>query len=218
MAKKQKYELDLLLKAVLLYADQYGGKIKATQLAKWASENVPGLEGVKDYHFIRPYKNSSGKMIEKDCTRKIHDINAKRNLNTMIERNILISSSNINDFFQLDQTAQRQQIINAREQIDRLKSKYLSVEQENKILVAENLRLKKEQEDLLLFRREHEKKTDRIESKLKQYGKILSEAQMKELLETIGIEDDRFSLLKHTHSLEIREEFTFDNVIDGIDF
>ena len=44
MARTAKFTDDLLLDAVVQYADIYKGKIKATELAEWARKNIAGLE------------------------------------------------------------------------------------------------------------------------------------------------------------------------------
>lgn len=56
MARTQKFPEDLLLEAVVKYAEVEKGKIKATELAAWSALNIKGLEGVRDYHFMRPVK------------------------------------------------------------------------------------------------------------------------------------------------------------------
>lgn len=54
MAKKQKIDNDLLLEAVVKYANICKGKIKYKELAEWSMANIPGLEEVKDYMFPGP--------------------------------------------------------------------------------------------------------------------------------------------------------------------
>lgn len=85
MAKTPKYTDEKLLEAVVKYADQHRGKIEATKLAEWASENIEGLEGVADRHFTRPEEKTdpkTGKKVKKTklCTEKITELNAARNV------------------------------------------------------------------------------------------------------------------------------------------
>ena len=70
MARTQKFPEDLLLEAVVKYAETEKGKIKATELAAWAALNIKGLEGVRDYHFMRPVLDKNPKTGKKTGTRK----------------------------------------------------------------------------------------------------------------------------------------------------
>ena len=76
MAKTQKYDDELLLEAVLKYSNQYKGIIKATKLAMWCQDNIPGLKGVEYYHFMRPTqelnpKNGKLEKKKKKCLRRV---------------------------------------------------------------------------------------------------------------------------------------------------
>ena len=100
MAKVQKYSDSLLLEAVIKYADQYPGKIYASRLANWASLNVPGLEEVREYMFLRPLivkdpKTGKQKQRLRPCTERITAINASRTLSSNIKSNILLHSSTL---------------------------------------------------------------------------------------------------------------------------
>ena len=61
MAKTYKFSEEQLLEAVVRYAELHRGKIEATKLAAWASENIEGLEGVEARHFIRPGSKTNTK-------------------------------------------------------------------------------------------------------------------------------------------------------------
>lgn len=54
MAKKQKIDNDLLLEAVVKYANICKGKIKIQGAGRMVNGKYPGLEEVKDYMFSRP--------------------------------------------------------------------------------------------------------------------------------------------------------------------
>ena len=93
MARTQKFPEDLLLEAVVKYAETEKGKIKATELAAWAALNIRGLEGVRDYHFMRPIRemdSRTGKqtLIKKSCTLRMEEINRARSLTESVKRNV----------------------------------------------------------------------------------------------------------------------------------
>ena len=81
MAKKQKIDNDLLLEAVVKYADVCKRKIKYKELAEWSAANISGLEDVKDYMFSRSMVETDPitgkkKQRERPCTVRIKEINA----------------------------------------------------------------------------------------------------------------------------------------------
>lgn len=91
MARTQKFPEDLLLEAVVKYAEVEKGKIKATELAAWAALNIKGLEGVRDYHFMRPVRNKDSKTGKqtagkKNCTLRMEEINRARSLTESVKR------------------------------------------------------------------------------------------------------------------------------------
>ena len=103
MARTQKYTEELLLEAVVKYAETERGKIKATELAEWAGANITGLEGVRDYHFMRPVREKDPQtgavtMRRKPCTVRMDEINRARNLTAQISRNALLKASTIEEF------------------------------------------------------------------------------------------------------------------------
>ena len=51
MAQKEKYTEEQLMDAVVKYSETVSGKIKITELAKWAADNVSGLEGIQAHNF-----------------------------------------------------------------------------------------------------------------------------------------------------------------------
>ena len=123
MARTQKYTEELLLEAVVKYAETERGKIKATELADWAGANITGLEGVRDYHFMRPAREKNpqtGAVIvrQKSCTVRMEEINKARSLTAQISRNALLKASTIEEFMNQPGFIQRRQIAETRETVD----------------------------------------------------------------------------------------------------
>ncbi len=116
MGRTQKFSDDLLLDAVIQYADIEKNKIKASKLAKWARINIAGLEEVQDYHFTRPSKNPvTGKLEKKLCTLRLEEINSIRDTRQLENRNVLTSNLNVDSFFVMDDREQRKEIMEMRE-------------------------------------------------------------------------------------------------------
>lgn len=149
MGKIQKYDDELLTDAVIRYSEQFPRKIiKFTELASWASEFVPGLESVRDYHFSRPVivENSKTKKREKKeklCTKRIHEINAARESKVVLKKNPLLSASDVEGFLALPSLEQRKLILEARGQIEVIENQARKTGIENARLQAENKDLEK---------------------------------------------------------------------------
>lgn len=157
MAKTAKYSDELLTEAVVRYAEQYKGKIKASELAVWASANIEGLSGVQGYHFQRSVrytdpKTGKTKEQKKQCTIKIEEINSSRSVAVGMKKNPLLQSSNIDDFLSTPAHVQRQYVMDTREQVETLQKRIIALERENQALRGENdhLRSVSEQLDLAL--------------------------------------------------------------------
>ena len=150
MARTQKYTEELLLEAVVKYAETGRGKIKATELAEWAGANVTGLEGVRDYHFMRPVREKDPQtgavtMRRKPCTVRMDEINRARSLTAQISRNTLLKASTIEEFMNQPGFIQRRQIAETRETVGRLAAKNESLSRANEALRAENKSFRKVQ-------------------------------------------------------------------------
>ncbi|MBR3165357.1 MAG: hypothetical protein IKF16_04215, partial [Lachnospiraceae bacterium] len=153
MARTQKYTEELLLEAVVKYAEAESGKIKATELAAWATVNISGLEGVRDYHFMRPVRErnlQTGVVMvrHKLCTVRMEEINKARSLTSQISRNTLLKASAIEDFMKQPGFVQRRQIAETRETVGRLAAKNESLSRANEALRAENNSFRKGMEQL----------------------------------------------------------------------
>lgn len=220
MAKTQTYSEDLLLDAVIKYADKFNGKIQLADLAKWAGINIPGLEGVRYYHFSRPQKITdpkTGKKIEKKkvCTERIEEINKARSAVYSIKKNILLQSAQIDEFFRLPIQSQRKMVIDTREQMDLLLQKNIYLERMNKKLNNENKNL--QEKNSACERRQNELMekqklvSEQVDALIKRHG----EKTIKEALGNIGITKDGYSLKTYVDSLaqDIGDVFSVNKAI-----
>ena len=209
MAKTPKYPEEKLLEAVVRYAEQYRGKIEATKLAAWASENIEGLDGVKDRHFTRPTEKKdtkTGKKVKeiRPCTAKINELNAARNTVTQMNTNVLLRSSNVDKFLDLPRHEQRQVIFDTRAQVDRLIAENAFLRQESKAVEARSQTISRYTESL----------EQQLESLKNDQAKLLSLVtramdkfdadERQRMLESIGICDGLFDLDTYVGSLSLR--------------
>lgn len=206
MAKTQKYRDELLLEAVVKYAELNRGKIVATKLAEWASANIDGLEGVRDYHFTRPYlekEPTTGKNVSKAkrCTEKINKINAARNTIVAINGNTLLRSANVDAFFLLPKHVQRELILQTREQVDRLTATTQYLQRENRTIAEENKALRSTQEELSSVQTDIINQQKKLMLLLRNAISDIDECKRKEILEKIGIHNGTIDLLEYTKSL-----------------
>lgn len=207
MAKRQKYADDLLLEAVIKFSEIEKGKIKATELARWARENMLGLEEVKDYHFTRAVKeknDKTGKMEEKPklCTLKIEEINKARTVTKSINSNMLLRSSNIDTFMEQPDTAKRKMVVQAREIVDKLVLQNGNLKRENEALKSQNKKLVSE----IDYVKEQISAVEIAQRKLiKQVNyimRITDETARKQMLSEMGIKDGSIDLDQYNDSLE----------------
>lgn len=221
MAKVQTYTDDLLLSAVIKYAERFSGKIFITDLAKWASANVPGLEGVKYYHFARPVKTKdpkTGKTIEKrkQCTERIEELNKARSVSFGVKKNTLLQSTRVDEFLKLPVQAQRKVILDTREQVDSLVKKNIYLTRTNKQLQEENEKLTE------INQKDNEKWNElsaRQKLLIKQVERLVAvygEESMREALRKIGVSDGGFDLKAYTESLslDIKDNFSIEDTLN----
>lgn len=208
MGKTQTYTDDQLLDAVIRYAEEFSGKIYASDLARWASSNISGLEGVRYYHFVRPVKTidpKTGKKTEKKklCTQRIDELNKARSVVYSVKQNVLLRSSRVDAFLELPVQTQRKMIIDTREQVDTLIKKNLYLTRSNKQLSAENQALLAENQsckDKLNALTEKQKRLSmQVSALLNTYG----EDSIRIALDKIGVTDQGFDLKKYTDSLTL---------------
>ena len=207
MARTQKYTEELLLEAVVKYAEAESGKIKATELAAWAAVNISGLEGVRDYHFMRPVRErnlQTGVVMvrHKLCTVRMEEINKARSLTSQISRNTLLKASAIEDFMKQPGFVQRRQIAETRETVGRLAAKNESLSRANEALRAENKSFRKGMERLTEDIRRLQDTQGRLTKQVMYLMKAADEKSRKEALTDMGLSDRSVDLDVYTRSLE----------------
>ena len=208
MARTQKFPEDLLLEAVVKYAEAEKGKIKATELAAWAALNIKGLEGVRDYHFMRPVldknpktgKKTAGK---KACTTRMEEINRARSLSESVKRNALLKASTIEAFMDQPDYVQRRQIAETRETVDRILAKNARLTRENDSLNTTNRQLKAEVTALSEKVEALRRMQALLSRKVLFLMKVTDEASRKAILAEMGIEDQGIDLDTYTQSLSL---------------
>lgn len=220
MAKKQRYTEEQLLDAVLRYADVYQGKIQYSKLAKWASENIEGMEGIRDYIFQRPIIErdpKTGKITEvpKECTKRVEQINDSRSTSHAIKTNTLLHSSNVSAFFDLPRSTQIELIMKTRELVDKLSASNKYLKNENQAIKSENERLSSDQEQLSARLADISKKQNTLFRSLNAVLAEGDEAKRRQILEAIGVKDNGFDLRKYAQSLsiDVDEAFSFNQAV-----
>ena len=212
MAKTQKYSEELLLGAVISYAEVTDAKIKASDLARWASTNVPGLEGVRDYHFTRPAKGAGqGK---RPSTLRMEEINARRDTPTALKLNRLLFSSNIDEFFTLDHTCQRELILETRKTVEELKTANRNLTRQNEHTKKENERLTAQIQDQDVYKEEKladlQNELGRLEKAIHLLCMRFGEEHCQKALEEMGILNGKNSLQAYVHSLKTAPKLSFE--------
>ena len=212
MGKSQKYSDELLTKALIKFADTHSGKIKYTELADWARNNVQGLEEVKDYHFSREIIDKDGKKKKKNVTRRIEEINSQRSYSSLIKGNELFSMVNIDKFFEAPNSSQRKMLAEARALFQKVVkenkklNKQLSDYEINSIINTKELaQLGEEQKKI-------EKKIQKFDKIVNWLKKRIDEKQEKEVLKEIGISDGEFNIDTYKNSL-INDTFDISKMI-----
>lgn len=206
MAKTQKFAEELLLDAVVRYAEICHTKIKTTELAEWARNNIIGLEEVRDYHFNRPMyvknqKTGKREKQKKACTIKIDEINSARSLNVVIERNVLLHSSSIDEFFKMPLSAQRKTIAEARESVDKLSHKNIRLTIDNQVLNKSNKELKEKLVQAEESIKKIQKKQDLIQKQINYILKHTDELERKKMLKQMGVGDGYYDIEQFIESI-----------------
>lgn len=220
MARTQKYTEELLLEAVVRYAETGRGKIKATELAEWAGRNIAGLEGVRDYHFMRPVRERNPKtgavtVRRKHCTVRMDEINRTRSLTSQISRNALLKASTIEEFMKQPGFIQRRQIAETREMVDRLAARNENLSRANEALRAENKEFHEELEMLTKTTRRLQNTQGRLMKQVTYLMKATDEKARKAALAEMGLADGSVDLDVYTMSLgqEIRSVMDLGKVL-----
>ena len=207
MARTQKYTEELLLEAVVKYAEIQQGKIKATELAAWAGTNVAGLEGVRDYHFMRPVKErnpQTGIVVtrQKPCTVRMEEINRTRSLTAQIGRNTLLRASTIEEFMNQPGFVQRRQIAETRETVDKLITRNENLTRTNEEFRKDHKKLYEKLETMTERIRILQDKQERFMRQVTHLMKVLDEGARKAALAEIGLSDGTIDLDVYARSLQ----------------
>lgn len=216
MGRTAKFSENLLLDAVTQYSDVCKTKIKATELAQWARNNIKGLEDVRDYHFTRPVKNlKTGNMEKRLCTQRIEELNVARDIRRRENTNLLLSPVNIDKFYELDERSQRKLIAEMRDIVSEYKrtNKYLR-QQNNYMKSLVNVVNEKLESYELITKKILRKQTD-FDTKASYVKRNLENEQLRKKLEETGRSDGDFDLVKYNESLkeDIDEMLNLEKVI-----
>jgi len=207
MAKTQKFSEDILLEAVIKYSESYKGKIKTTKLAEWCKGNIEGLEEVKDYNFTRPIREKNvktGKVRErqKSCTIRINDINKTRNINTMVNTNVLLRSSNIDAFFELSLSVQRKLVVETRETVDTLLAKNSKYKRENDTFRSINKEQELQIQSINNLINSVQKKHTILEKQVRYLIRNVDENERRRMLAEMGIRDGSIDINDYKKCIE----------------
>lgn len=194
MGKKQRFQEDILLEAVVKYAEICQGKIKATELAKWANENIPELAGVEYYHFTRTVRErdeKTGKINErvKKCTERINEINQARSLSYKADTNVLLYSSNPAAMFELPINAQKKLVLQTRELFYELRKQCVNLRGKNKNLEKINEACASNIKNIDAKISGIEKKLSILERQVRYLMRATDEKTRRELLKARALED-----------------------------
>jgi len=219
-----------LLDAVIKYSEVIKTKIVVTELAEWARRNINGLEDVQAYHFTREIKEpKNGKKIKRLCTVRIEEINIARDTSVKERTNILISSVNIDRFYELDKEDQRKMIVEMRDILKEYKNTNRKLRYERDLFkeTEKDIKdIKDKIEDCSKQIKGYLKKQKEIEKQIGFLMKKWEDVQTRQKLEEIGITDNDFNLLKFNDALKsgssklfnIEEEIIrYQQIIDEID-
>lgn len=208
MGQIQKYTDDQLLEAVIRFADITTGKIKATELERWARKNMPFLEEVTRDMFIRPRierdKGGNKIKIPNPCKEKIDSVNKSRSAERKAETNPLLKSADIDAFFSLSITDQRRAVLDARKQMEELIKRNLYLEQENRCLSEDKKRLKLRNDELQSKIADIEAEQATLRRTVAGVSGLVDSIGRKAALEEIGICDGGLDLVKNAESLDAR--------------
>lgn len=216
MGRTAKFSDDLLLDAVTKYSESVKTKIKATELAQWARNNIKGLEDVHDYHFTRPIKNPvTGKTEKRLCTQRIEELNVARDIRQRENTNVLLSSVNMDRFFELDERSQRKAIQETRDIVSDYKHTNNYLRQQNDYLKSFVNTINDKMESYAINIRDIKKKQTKLDKKVADVRRNIEDEQIRLQLEEIGISDGEFDLVKYNESLRegVAELFNFEAAI-----
>ena len=210
MARTAKFSDDLLLEAVVKYSEIVRTKIKATELAQWAKINIIGLEDVKDYHFTRPIKDpTTGKLVKKLCTQRIDELNRARDIKQRENTNVLLSSINMDRFFDMDARSQRKTIQEAREIVSEYKRSNIYLRKQNDYYKSLTEETNKRIEQYEVYVKQIMKRQNDLDKKVNDIRRNINDERIKLQLEEMGVIDFDFDLVRYNESLKESEKDIF---------
>ena len=216
MGRTAKFPEDLLLDAVIKYSEIVKTKIKVKELARWSSNNINGLEGVKDYHFTRLQKDSkTGEYKKRLCAQRIEELNVVRNTRQRENKNVLLSTVNMNLFFEQDRRIQAKEVQEMRDIVSEYRRTINFLRQQNEYYRS---LLKEISEKMGVFEveiKEIMKKQRVLDKKVAEVRRCLNDENIRAQLELIGISDGNFDLVKYNEALKtgVSELFNIEKAI-----
>ena len=221
MAKKEKYSEDMMLDAVMKYSEEYRGKIKLPELAKWTSKHISGMEGIKEYHFrANRTRIKNGKKVKGNnlAFEKIQELNELRKAGNVIKHNILLYSADIDDFLREPVTEQRKHVMEARRKVEELIRENSTLRSQNTMIQAENESLEQKLNRIMKLLDRVQEKQKTLDKKIRLLMKLVDEEQRKKVLQQAGIQDDGLDLKVYADSLQenIKDAFSISKAIQPI--
>lgn len=220
MAQKARFSEDQLMDAVVRYSETHHGKIKVSDLARWASKNISGMEGVQAHNFRakrKAYNSRTGKPEERELEAfsRIQELNRIRAGTGSAGQNVFLHASDPDAYLRLPKAEQRRQILEARSIVETANSKHKDILRQNVVVQEENKRLKEEncRQDRLLA--EIQKKQEALDRQLRMVIREIDENGKAEILRTYGVMDGGFDLVAYQASLrqDIRDAFSISDAI-----
>lgn len=214
MAQKEKYTDDKLTDAVIRYSEAFPGKIKITELAKWASRNIPGLEEVQPHNFrgkrkIINKRTGKAEMVALEAFERIQVINRMRTGEAAVRSCELFRASKPDVFMTLPKPEQRRQILEMRGYCERLAGENRSLTRENIALAAENKALKESSEKLQDMLVQIQKRQELMEKKMSLMVNVMDVKRQKEVLYSMGVMDGGVDIEIYQKSLRQDIESAF---------
>ncbi len=223
MAKVSSFSDELLTEAVVRYSKVTSGKIMAEKLARWAAENIPGLEGVKGYHFTHPLVRKdpqTGKTVTKKriCRLRIEELNTARMTRAQILQNPLLHSVNLEECLEMPEAQLRASILDARKQMDTLIKENIRLGQKSIQLEAKNAEYKSALEEQEARLQGLAKEVEGLSKSISRLIRMGDEAQRKAALESIGFKDGGTDLDAYVASLsaKVDETLSINEAIRGV--
>ena len=223
MAQKKSYPEDLMLDAVLKYADRTEGKIRLSELAVWASENIAGLKGIKYFHFNakRTKKDPRTGKKEKSYTEaylRVQELNRSRENEDILKSNPILHSSDVDAFLELPVTEQRRCFLAARDTVWGITRENSMLKSQNKLLQGEIRETVRRSAELAEVIEKISKAQNTLDRKVTLFLRLVGEEQRKLVMRRAGILDDGFDLLSYETALkdDVREAFRIANAIQPV--